>query len=340
MSRTSTETTGRRRVALDGPTMGSRWTAVWFDDGGVDAMAVGRALAAAAGAVDDRMSTWKPDSDLMRLNRAPVGPWLDVPADLALVLATALEIGRDSGGAFDVGVGRLVADWGFGAHAGRPDRLAAAPAGLDVPTLEVDVAAARVRKLAPTALDLSGIAKGFGVDELSRVLDAAGIAAHLVGIDGEMRARGEKPDGKPWTVAVERPEPGVRAVHGLLALVDCAVATSGDYRHFRGAGADRVAHTIDPRTGRPVRNAVASVTVLAPTAMVADAAATAVTVLGADDGLAFARRLGLDALVLVRRPDGTLDERATGRLAAQAAASASAGGGASTGGAGILNHAT
>lgn len=343
MPRTSTEAVhGLRRVALDGPTMGSRWTAVWYDDGTIDAMAVGRALAAAVGAVDDEMSTWKPESDLMRLNRAAVGPWHPVPASLAVVLDTALAIRRASAGAFDVGVGRLVADWGFGAHAGKAEGLPAASAGLDVPTLEVDVAGARVRKLAPTALDLSGIAKGFGVDELARVLDAAGVANHLVGIDGEMRARGRKPDGSPWAVAVERPEPGVRAVHGVVALEDVAVATSGDYRHFRGEGADRISHTVDPRSGRPVRNAVASVTVLAPTAMVADAAATAVTVLGPDEGLAFADQLGLDALVLLRRTDGTLEERAGGRFAAQAAGSASAGGasGGVSSGTSIRNHAT
>lgn len=313
MSRTSTEP---RRVSLNGPTMGSRWTALWFDDGAGDPLAIGRDLVAAVTAVDAAMSTWKPDSDLMRLNRAPVGVWQTVPAGLATVLAAALRIGRASGGAFDVGVGRLVADWGFGAHAGRPE--ARDVAVLDVAALEVDEAAGRVRTLAPASLDLSGIAKGYGVDELARVLDEAGIAAYLVGIDGEMRARGRKPDGTPWSVAVERPQAGARAVHGVVALDDGAVATSGDYRHFRTAGTGRVAHTIDPRSGRPVDNAVASVTVLAATAMLADAAATALLVLGPQEGAAFARRIGVDALILVRDADGGLHETAVGRFAAAA----------------------
>ncbi len=196
MSRTSIETAGGpRRVSLNGPTMGSRWTAVWYDDGRPDAMEIGRRLVAAVGAVDDQMSTWKQDSALMRLNRAPVRDWQDVPTNLAAVLATALEIGRATGGAFDVGVGRLVADWGFGSHAGRPGALAGSGSSLPVDALEVDHGRRRVRKHAPMALDLSGIAKGFGVDELARVLDDAEIGCFLVGIDGEMRARGRKPDG-------------------------------------------------------------------------------------------------------------------------------------------------
>jgi thiamine biosynthesis lipoprotein len=314
MSRTSTETqAASRRVSLNGPTMGSRWTAVWFDDGRPDPMEIGRALVGAVGAVDDRMSTWKPDSDLMRLNRACLGVWHDVPADLARVLATAFRIRKVSGGAFDVGVGRLVAEWGFGSHAGRADQLPGVRASA-VETLQVDEARLRVRKLAPMALDLSGIAKGFGVDELARVLVEAGIASFLVGIDGEMLARGRKPDGTPWSVAVERPVPGRRAIQGVVDLEDCAVATSGDYRHHRDGRTGRISHTIDPRTGRPVTNGVASVTVLASTAMVADALATALMVLGPDDGLDFAERQGVDCLFLLRREDGTPAERASGRF--------------------------
>ncbi|WP_244635562.1 FAD:protein FMN transferase [Chthonobacter albigriseus] len=317
MSRTSTDTAGgARRVSLSGPTMGSRWTAVWFDDGRLDPMEIGRALVGAVGAVDGQMSTWKPDSDLMRLNRAAVGYWHDVPANLAVVLAAALRIGRASSGAFDIGVGRLVADWGFGAHAGRVDGLAGTSGPLGIDTLEIDGAGRRVRKLAPMSLDLSGIAKGFGVDELAGVLDEAGIGSFLVGIDGEMRARGRKPDGGAWSLAVERPEPDRRSVHSVVELEDCAIATSGDYRHVRETGDGRISHTIDPRTGGPSRNAVASVTVLAPTAMVADAMATALMVLGPDEGTALAEQHGLDALFILRGADGAFQERSTRRFAA------------------------
>ena len=319
MSRTSIEAfEPARRVSLNGPTMGSRWTAVWFDDGRPDPMEVGKALVRAVGTVDDQMSTWKPNSDLMRINRAPVGDWRNVPAALATVLATALEIRDASAGAFDIGVGRLVAEWGFGSHAGRVDGMAGLRPSLDIDALQIDRLGSRVRKRAPTALDLSGIAKGFGVDELARVLDEAGIGPYLVGIDGEMRARGSKPDGSPWSVAVERPELGLRRIHGMIDLEDCAVATSGDYRHVRHSADGRISHTIDPRSGRPVANGVAAVTVLAPTAMVADATATALMVLGPDDGLAFADRCGAECLFVLRRDDGSFAERASGRFAGSA----------------------
>ncbi|SON57260.1 Thiamine biosynthesis lipoprotein ApbE precursor [Hartmannibacter diazotrophicus] len=324
MSKTSidhNETAEPRRVSLNGPTMGSRWTAVWFDDGLDDPLEIGADLIAAVGAVDNQMSTWKPGSDLMRLNRAGTGSWIEVPANLATVLDVSLRIGRASGGAFNIGVGRAVAEWGFGSHAGRPGDLAGTPATLSMDLLDVDALRSRVLKHGPMSLDLSGIAKGFGVDELARVLDEAGIASYLVGIDGEMRARGEKPDGSPWSVALERPDPAVRAIHGVVTLSDCAVATSGDYRHWREDETGRISHTVDPRTGQPVCSRLASVTVLAPSAMAADAAATALMVMGEDEGLAYAERQGLEALMIVRTETGELAEHGTGRFAPEAAPS-------------------
>lgn len=169
--------------------------------------------------------------------------------------------------------------------------------------LEVDVARGRVRRLADVAFDLCGIAKGFGVDELARVLDRHGIGAWLVGIDGELRARGCKPDGSPWAIALEAPDYGRRGAMGAIDLVDAAVATSGDYRHWADFGGERLSHTMDPRAGAPLRGDIASVTVVAPTCTDADAYATALMVLGAQAGCAHAERHGLDALFVVRDGD-------------------------------------
>lgn len=169
--------------------------------------------------------------------------------------------------------------------------------------LEVDVARGRVRRLADVAFDLCGIAKGFGVDELARVLDRHGIGAWLVGIDGELRARGCKPDGSPWAIALEAPDYGRRGAMGAIDLVDAAVATSGDYRHWADFGGERLSHTMDPRAGAPLRGGIASVTVVAPTCTDADAYATALMVLGAQAGCAHAERHGLDALFVVRDGD-------------------------------------
>ncbi len=285
--------------------MGTRYSAKFYGAEGLDADGIGAALFAAVSAVDQQMSTWKADSDLSRLNAAPTGIWVPVPPESATVLAAALEIGRESRGAFDIGVGDLVNAWGFGPRGQQPDALAIS--GLlkhpRVPAnhaLEVDESGGRVRKHAPVCLDLSGIAKGFGVDQLARCLDDYGLTGYLVGIDGEMRARGLKADGQPWAVAIERPLRGVREVMGVLALSDTAVATSGDYRHWVEVGTEKLSHTMHPARRGPLTNRLAAVTVVAPTCMLADAWATVLMVQGEEAGPEWARARGLNALFVLR----------------------------------------
>jgi len=295
------------RRALSGPTMGSRWSAVFYAAEDLDGVALGAALQEAVDRVDRQMSTWKPDSDLNRLNAAPVGAWIAIPRELTTVLAAALEIGRASGGAFDIGVGDLVQAWGFGGGSRSPDRSRIATVSgrpsFDPPkTLQHDPVNCRARKLASLTLDLSGVAKGFGVDELARIMSGFGVESWLVGIDGEMRAGDPKPDGRPWAVAREKPSVGAREIDGILELQDAAVATSGSYRHVAEIGGSRVSHTMDPRIGSPLANDLAAVTVLAESCMVADAWATALLVSGAHGGLELARRYGLAALFV--RTDG------------------------------------
>lgn len=288
--------------------------------------AVEVALQAAVNEVDAQMSTWKPESDLMRLNRAPVGSWVPLPARLLDVLRLGLEIGRASGGAFDIGVGDAVTAWGFGPGAADPGRIRAAMAADRRPAhdlLLLDVPGAHARKLAPLAIDLNGIAKGYGADRLAETLGAFGIRSALVGIDGEMRATGLRPDGEPWVVAVEAPDPGCRAPHSILAFHDAAVATSGDYRHWAAVGGRRLSHTMNPHRGMPVTEAPASVTVVARTCAEADAWATALMVLGPDAVAGHALKQGFDALFLVRddaggigaHPVGALFSKCWGRLA-------------------------
>lgn len=281
--------------------MGARWSAVFFAVGGVDEGALTRRLQGILDRVERQMSTWRPDSDLEQLNAAPLGTWVAIPRELMGVLAAALEIGRLSGGAFDIGVGDLVQAWGFGCgtrvvDGGRIAALAGRPSFEPPKTMQLDPAGYRARRLAPLRLDLSGIAKGFGVDELAREMTEAGLSSWLVGIDGEMRAAGTKPDGRPWAVAHETPVPGVRDVLGVLELSGAAVATSGSYRHQVEVAGRRLSHTMDPSRGAPLENDLAAVTVLSDTCMAADAWATALMVRGAQDGPALARRLGLAAL--------------------------------------------
>ena len=298
MSRMSTDLV---RHALNGPTMGTRWSALFFASPGFDPAPLRAALQAAVDEVNAQMSTWTPDSDLMVLNAAPVGTWVAVPERLRQVLALGLAIGRASGGAFDIGMGDAVTAWGFGPEAAAPDRIGAAMAKARVPAhLALEVNGTHARKSAPLALDLNGIAKGYGVDRLAETLCAHGIADGLVGIDGEMRAMGLRPDGAAWTVAVEAPDPARRAPRSVLALQDAAVATSGDYRHWVEVRGRRLSHTMDPQRGAPLLSPPASVTVVARTCAEADAWATALMVLGPEAGAARARRHGLDALFLLR----------------------------------------
>lgn len=302
----------RRRTTLHGPTMGTRWSASVDAYPAVDLEALREDLATAVQQVDAQMSPWKPASDLVRLNRAPTDTWVDLPAEMLEVLSSALEIHRRSAGAFDPCVGPLVDAWGFGAVRDVPDAAAintarrAAQCPMDK-GLELDRASGRARKRAPLQLDLCGIAKGYGVDRMAAVIKRHGVQHALVAIDGELRAVGSQASGEPWAVALESPEAGRRAVHGVIELQDLAVATSGDYRRYLEVGDARLAHTMDPCRSAPVNNAVASVTMLARTCMHADAWATALLVAGPDEGPAMARRMGLDVLFLVRRAEGLME---------------------------------
>lgn len=208
-----------QRYSLNGETMGTRYTALFYAAAGIDTDEIGQALARAVGRVDQQMSTWRPDSDLNRLNAAPEQEWLSVPKELTTVLSAALRVSQQSAGAFDIAVGDLVDAWGFGPgeQSITEQTLGTAPPRARLSAcaaLVVDPQRNQVRKRAPLNLDLNGIAKGFGVDELARCLEGFGITRYLLGIDGEMHARGVKAGAKPWVVAIEKPHRGVREVMG------------------------------------------------------------------------------------------------------------------------------
>lgn len=304
MPKTSTE----RGLALGGPTMGTTW-AVRIDDPvqGAEAQRLQAECTAAVRAVDAQMSTWKPDSDLMRLNAAPPDTWVPLPQGLMAVLAGGIAVSRQTGGAFEMNVGDAVRAWGFGADTIDLGAIRAASAGPRVPAmdaLELDAAAGRARKTGPLALDLSGIAKGYGVDCLAETAKALGLHHALCSIDGEVRALGPRRDGQAWAVGVDAPDDADRGKHSVVALNGMAIATSGDYRHFVTVGGARLSHTMDPKRGAPLVDAPASVTVLSASCMMADAMATALMVMGGKTGAAFASGQGISALVLLRGTGG------------------------------------
>ncbi|HEY9235887.1 MAG TPA: FAD:protein FMN transferase [Phenylobacterium sp.] len=299
-------------VTLNGPTMGTRWSARLASRHASPDLTA--ALQNAVDLVDRQMSTWRPDSDLMRLNRAVQGGWVDVGAELMEVLNVSAEVTAASDGAFDIGVGEAVSAWGFGAAQGQADEAAirAAMGRRLRAQVECRPGAGRARRLNDRRLDLSGVAKGFAVDQMAKVLRGRQIPDFLANLDGEIIAHGRRPDGRPWAVALEEPDPGRRAARGVIEVTDCALATSGDYRHRIQLGAAWLSHTMDPRSGAPVRNRTASVTVLAADCARADAWATALMVLGETDGPALARAKGIEAIFLIREEVGFREEATLG----------------------------
>lgn len=274
-------------VTLSGPAMGSRWTARLANP----PQELVPAMAAVVERIESQASLWQQESDLNRLNAAPVGEWVAQPPELLSLLSLSLDLGRETGGLFDIAMGGLAAAWGFGAAQGRtrPDRMVAAPRTADetATALELDQDAGRVRKHAPLTLTLDGIAKGYAVDAMAEVARGMGITDALFGLDGELRALGHRPDGRPWGIAVETADPVRRVAGGIIEIADAALASSGDYRHFVTVGTVRVGHTMNPRTGLPAQG-VPAVTVLADTCARADAWATALLILPPEAGQALA----------------------------------------------------
>lgn len=295
---------------FDGETMGTRYR-VALVSAEVDQVAAARtAVHAALSQVDELMSTYKPSSEVSRLNAMGAGQALRISPQTFAVLAQAQRVSEVSEGAFDVTAGPYVNAWGFG-----PVKQVRVPADDELAKLALDVGW-RHLQLDPEArtvtkqrdalyVDLSAIAKGFGADEASRALSALGLHDHLVDVGGEVRACGRRADGQAWQVGVERPGselPGA-ACHAV-PLNDCSMATSGDYRICFHQDGRRYSHEIDPRKGRPVEHGLALVSVVAPDCMFADAMATALLVLGPEEGWALAQRLDLAAYFVQRQSDG------------------------------------
>ncbi len=297
---------------FDGATMGTTWHVTLVDPpAGLARESAAAGIDAALERVNAQMSTYRADSEVSRFNRAAPGEWFAVSADTAEVVATALAVHERSAGAFDITVGPLVDLWGFGAGSKRrarvpaPDEVAAVAARVGSAALRVRAEPPALFKAADREIDLSAIAKGYGVDRAALWLEGNGVANYMVEVGGEVRTRGRNPQGRKWRIGIEAPEllQQGRAITAV-ALSGESVATSGDYRNYFEAGGRRYSHTIDPATARPVEHALASVTVVAADCKTADALATAIDVLGPDQGLAFAERENLPVYLLVRAGAG------------------------------------
>lgn len=257
------------------------------------------------------IATWDKTSEVSRFNQYDGTDWFPVSPELAKLVATALELSRQSDGAYDITVGPLIKLWGFSAENAAHD---------SVPSQEeVDASRARVgyqkleMRMEPPALrksradiqvELASLADGFAADLGGEYLESKGIHNYMVEIAGEIRTRGISPRGDAWHIAIEKPQETGRAVQQGINLQDAGLATSGDYRNFFIQGGKRYSHTLDPHTGYPITHQLASVSVVADSAMLADAYATLLMALGEEKGKAFAEKYALAAYFIWRTDDG------------------------------------
>lgn len=254
--------------------------------------------------INSQMSTYDPNSELSRFNQRQTTEPVVVSRSLETVVRRALEIAEETDGLLDVTVGPLVNLWSFGPQQ-RPETIPTAEELADAKAAtgyrHLTVENHQLQKHIPELyVDLSTIAKGYGVDRVARLLEQMEIQNYLVEIGGEMRMKGVKPGNQPWRIAIEKPDNTQRAAQRILEPGNSAIATSGDYRNYFEEDGVRYSHIIDPRTGKPIQHNLVSVTVLAETCMDADAYATALTVMGPEQALAFAENKGLAVLLIVR----------------------------------------
>lgn len=261
--------------------------------------------------INKSMSTYDEQSELSLINARYTREWQAISADLYRVLMMAMKVNVESKGAFDITVGPLVNLWGFGPN----KTITAAPKheaileqlqsiGSQVINLRMLDEGFELKLQQGRYLDLSAIAKGYAVDVIARFLTQRGVNDFLVEVGGEIFASGSKPESMPWRIAIEAPNDNGRSAQMVIPLSNIGVATSGDYRNFFQQDGKRYSHTIDGRTGYPVDHGLASVTVLHNSVALADAWATALTVLGAEQGLKLANEYDLAAFFIERSKDG------------------------------------
>ncbi|GGA71240.1 FAD:protein FMN transferase [Neiella marina] len=298
------------QVEIQGQTMGTYYVVklVVADADEVDVDSLKQQIDARLIDLNRSMSTYDPDSELSRFNQQSSTDAVVVSNQLAYVLDEAIRLGELSDGALDVTVGPLVNLWGFGPE-GRPEQVptdadiahARARVGLD----KIELSGAGLRKFNDDVyVDLSAIAKGYGVDEVSDLVSRLGFANSMVDIGGELRVRGHNRNQQPWRVAIEKPVTSERAVQQIVEVTDLGMATSGDYRNYFEQDGQRFSHTIDPVTAKPIDHKLVSVTVLHPSSMTADGIATALMVMGDQTGLAWAESIELPVFMIVKTDDG------------------------------------
>lgn len=305
-------------LKISGETMGSYYSVVIDSPGNANAQKLQEEMEAVFAAISRHMSTWDETSEISQFNRSTSTDWFPVSRDFAVVVHEAKRIHEISDGAFDPTLAPLIDAWGFGVKKNRrvipsDEAIASALKNVGMQHVEVRMDPPAIRKSIPELrLTLSAIAPGYAADEVCRILDTHHLSSHVVDVGGENRAGTAKANGSLWRVGVESPLGG--DLHKVVELTNRAIATSGDYRNFFMAGGKKYSHILNPKTGRPVDRPPASVTVIHPSCMTADALCTACMVLGKERGLEMARELKVEVMFLEVDDSGKLVETSTGFL--------------------------
>lgn len=296
-------------IEFVGQTMGTTYKVVAVDDtNDVDANEAQTHVAAALTEVNRSMSNWDRSSEISRLNDAPAGATTPMSADLSQVMTASADVNAASLGRFDTTMGPLIELWGFGSprQRGLPSDAAISQAqaksGHANSLILSDGSVQKTRSDAQVYL--AGIGKGYGADRVGRALEELGLTDYLVEIGGDLYASGRNPEGLPWQIGIESPDPSQRGLAGVVGISNKGLASSGDYRNYFEADGQRFSHLIDPVTGRPVDHNTASATVLAESAMLADAWSTAMLILGRERGLEVAAEHNIAVQFVDRLAEG------------------------------------
>ncbi|MTI00815.1 FAD:protein FMN transferase [Roseibium sp. RKSG952] len=293
-------------VRLSGETMGTTFniTAIGED---IDETALAASVEETLAQVNAKMSNWDPNSEVSTFSASDSTAPADVSEEFAYVIAAANEVHEKSNGTFDVTLGPLIELWGFGPR--KPEDPV--PADADIQAALNGVGQARLLKLdsaagtlaksnADVGINLSAIAKGYGIDAVAQSLSDAGLENYMVEIGGDLVAKGQNDKGESWQIGVEKPETGSQIIQLIVPVDNLGMATSGDYKNFFEQDGVRYSHIIDPTTGHPITHRTTSVTVLAENAMMADAWATAMLALGQEEGLRLAEEHQLAVFFISR----------------------------------------
>lgn len=299
---------GEQVLEFGGPTMGSSYSVKYLRGANGPALSEAKAATEAILAeVDQQLSTYRSDSWVSTFNALPADSCQVMPAQVLGLVTFGQQLSEQSGGAFDLTLEPLLNLWGFGPQSRgeqvpTPAQIAEVRERIGHQHLRID--GTQLCKDAAIALDFNSIAAGYAVDRVSARLAELGVNSYLIEATGELTAKGNKPDGSAWHIAIEAPLEHQQVAEKILPLDGYGVSTSGDYHNYFEQDGQRYSHSIDPQTGAPIRHNLAQVTVVDRSVQRADGLSTLLMILGPERGLAFAERAGIAALFVSRAPQG------------------------------------